>query len=212
LRPPKSRAFGAAPFGTQLAPVSRIVDFAGRPCGYCWNREATALPLQCCHLFKHSAEKPSEESVFGNPNYSPREGAGYCSQPLFEFIRCISATVNLNVQACPGRWNCQDNYRRSTCCVAGPPWDTSPRCRYGPASQFDPSVWFQRRYRRPLQCPHQSGRVAGESGIHKLTSSTIELGRAETEFLHEPAREFFLRTCLEKTRCFASIMHRYWSR
>jgi chromosome partitioning protein len=32
-----------------------------------------------------------------------------------------------------------------------------------------------------------------------MTPSTIELGRAETELLHEPGREFFLRTCLEKT-------------
>ena len=32
-----------------------------------------------------------------------------------------------------------------------------------------------------------------------LTPSTIELGRAETELLQEPGREFFLRTCLEKT-------------
>lgn len=33
-----------------------------------------------------------------------------------------------------------------------------------------------------------------------MTPSTIELGRAETELLHEPGREFFLRTCLEKTQ------------
>jgi chromosome partitioning protein len=32
-----------------------------------------------------------------------------------------------------------------------------------------------------------------------LTPSTIELLRAETELLTEPGREFFLRTCLEKT-------------
>ena len=32
-----------------------------------------------------------------------------------------------------------------------------------------------------------------------LTPSTIELARAETELLAEPAREYFLRTCLEKT-------------
>jgi chromosome partitioning protein len=32
-----------------------------------------------------------------------------------------------------------------------------------------------------------------------LTPSTIQLGRAETELLSEPGREFFLRTCLEKT-------------
>jgi len=33
-----------------------------------------------------------------------------------------------------------------------------------------------------------------------LTPSTIELARAETELLAEPGREYFLRTCLEKTR------------
>jgi chromosome partitioning protein len=33
-----------------------------------------------------------------------------------------------------------------------------------------------------------------------LTPSTIELARAETELLAEPAREYFLRTCLEKTQ------------
>jgi chromosome partitioning protein len=33
-----------------------------------------------------------------------------------------------------------------------------------------------------------------------LTPSTIELGRAESELLSEPAREFFLRTRLEKTQ------------
>jgi chromosome partitioning protein len=33
-----------------------------------------------------------------------------------------------------------------------------------------------------------------------LTPSTIELLRAETELLTEPGREFFLRTCLEKTQ------------
>jgi hypothetical protein len=54
--------------------VSRIVGFTGRPSGYRWNRESTALPLQCCHLFKQIAEKPSEESVFGNPNYPSRRG------------------------------------------------------------------------------------------------------------------------------------------
>ncbi len=32
-----------------------------------------------------------------------------------------------------------------------------------------------------------------------LTPSTIELARAESELLTEPAREYFLRTCLEKT-------------
>jgi chromosome partitioning protein len=32
-----------------------------------------------------------------------------------------------------------------------------------------------------------------------LTPSTIELGRAESELLSEPAREFFLRTSLQKT-------------
>jgi len=32
-----------------------------------------------------------------------------------------------------------------------------------------------------------------------LTPSTIQLGRAETELLSEPGREFFLRTCLERT-------------
>jgi chromosome partitioning protein len=33
-----------------------------------------------------------------------------------------------------------------------------------------------------------------------LTPSSIELFRAETELLSEPGREFFLKTCLEKTR------------
>ncbi|MCY2986509.1 MAG: AAA family ATPase [Planctomycetota bacterium] len=33
-----------------------------------------------------------------------------------------------------------------------------------------------------------------------LTPSTIALARAETELLAEPAREYFLRTCLEKTQ------------
>jgi chromosome partitioning protein len=33
-----------------------------------------------------------------------------------------------------------------------------------------------------------------------LSPSTIELARAETELLAEPAREYFLRTCLEKTQ------------
>lgn len=33
-----------------------------------------------------------------------------------------------------------------------------------------------------------------------MTPSTVELCRAETELLMEPGREFFLRTCLEKTR------------
>ncbi len=33
-----------------------------------------------------------------------------------------------------------------------------------------------------------------------LTPSTIELGRAETELLNEPGREFFLRTSLERTQ------------
>lgn len=33
-----------------------------------------------------------------------------------------------------------------------------------------------------------------------ITPSTIELFRAETELLSEPGREFFLKTCLEKTR------------
>jgi hypothetical protein len=93
--------------------VSRTVDFTGRPSGYRWNRESTALPLQCCHLFKQIAEKPSEELVFGNPNYPSRKGTVYCSQPLFEFVRCISSTVNLNVQACLGRWNSgHDDSRR----------------------------------------------------------------------------------------------------
>ncbi|MBN2577893.1 MAG: AAA family ATPase [Pirellulales bacterium] len=32
-----------------------------------------------------------------------------------------------------------------------------------------------------------------------LTPSTIELGRVEAELLSEPGREYFLRTCLEKT-------------
>jgi chromosome partitioning protein len=32
-----------------------------------------------------------------------------------------------------------------------------------------------------------------------ITPSTIELFRAETELLSEPGREFFLKTCLEKT-------------
>jgi hypothetical protein len=48
---------------------SEYVGFTGRPSGYRRNRESTALPLQYCHLFKQSDEKPSEESVFGNPNY-----------------------------------------------------------------------------------------------------------------------------------------------
>jgi chromosome partitioning protein len=39
-----------------------------------------------------------------------------------------------------------------------------------------------------------------------LTPSTIELGRAETELLHEPGREFFLRTCLENTRLPENIV------
>jgi chromosome partitioning protein len=33
-----------------------------------------------------------------------------------------------------------------------------------------------------------------------LTPSTVELCRAETELLTEPGREYFLRTCLEKSR------------
>ena len=33
-----------------------------------------------------------------------------------------------------------------------------------------------------------------------ITPSTIELFRAETELLSEPGREFFLKTCLEKTQ------------
>ena len=32
-----------------------------------------------------------------------------------------------------------------------------------------------------------------------LTPATIELGRAETELLAEPGREFFLKTCLQRT-------------
>jgi len=79
---------------------SEYVGFTGRPSGYRWNRESTALPLHYCHLFKQTAEKPWEESIFGNPNYLSRKGATYYSPPLFEFIRCISSTVNLNVQAC----------------------------------------------------------------------------------------------------------------
>jgi hypothetical protein len=96
-----------------IAAALKNVSFSGRPSGYRWNRESTALPLQCCHLFKQIAEKPSEESVFGNPNYPSRKGADYYSQPLFEFIRCISATVNLNVQTCPEGWDGQDNHQWS---------------------------------------------------------------------------------------------------
>jgi chromosome partitioning protein len=46
------------------------------------------------------------------------------------------------------------------------------------------------RARLPLQTVSQN---------LSLTSATIELGRAETELLAEPGREFFLKTCLQRT-------------
>ena len=81
--------------------VSKQVGLLARPVCSRRNINLAGSPLRSRHLGNQTAEKPSEESVFGSRSPPSRRGGVYSSHPLLELFRCISSTVNRNVQACP---------------------------------------------------------------------------------------------------------------